>query len=120
VNRNVARLADLECSFRFLDESLNQQLLRLVEKASIPHRVGRDDVIHFAAEEEERIENHVISQLRGSVFLEWQVLSCPPDWVEKNREHMEENDIPYREELIDDQLAFLRPKSVRPHAWKLA
>lgn len=106
-------------SFRFLDDDLNQRLLALVRKSDVPHRIDKHGTLHYTEREEEFLENDLICVVRDQVFASWQILSCPKDWTDRYRAYMIKHVIPFREELIDDEVRFLLPRNVRPLSWKL-
>jgi len=108
-----------EKSFRFRDDRLNREFLTLLRKRGVKHRVARDGVIHYAADDEDVVDNDVICQIRDGVFPEWQVLTCPRDWIPRYTDYMQDHGIPFSEELSDGELWFLLPRRHRPHAWKL-
>src|SRR5581483_9029024 len=55
-------------SFKFVDESLNQQLLTLLKKRKIQHEVDKQGLILYSPEDEEVVENDVIGAIRDKVF----------------------------------------------------
>jgi tRNA G46 methylase TrmB len=107
-------------SFKFVDGHLNRRVLSLMKKARINHVMTDDGVAHFSPDDEELVENDLLGSIRNEVFSSWQILSCPRDWTERYRQYMLHHDIPFREELENDQLCFLLPLKYRPHSWKLA
>ena len=106
-------------SFRFLDDGLHRQFLALLKKRGIKHRVGRDGTVHYSEDDEEFIENELISPIRDGVFRAWQVLTCPREWIPRYRQYMRDHHVPFREELSNKELWFLLPRKHRPHQWKL-
>jgi hypothetical protein len=106
-------------SFKFSDQRLNRQLLSLIKKACIKHRVATDGTIHYSSRDDELFENELVERIRSSVFPSWQVLSCPKGWAERYEGYMLKHGVPFREELIDGQVSFLIPRKHRPHTWKL-
>ena len=108
-----------DSSFRFVDDELNNRLLRLVEKADVVHRVDRNGVIHYRAQDAEVMENDLICAVREQACRSWQVLSCPSEWTARYKLYMSVHGISYHEELIDDQISFLLPRKYRPNTWKL-
>jgi hypothetical protein len=110
---------DMKCTFRFLNNPLNKQLISLLKKAKVKHSLDQNDVIHYQPDDEEMIENEFISSVRSKTFSSWQLLSCPQEWVEIYKSYMNRHKIKFAEELIDGRVNFLIPRSVRPHSWKL-
>jgi hypothetical protein len=106
-------------SFRFLNEDLNHQLLVFLKKAKVKHEVGKDGVNHYSPEDEEVVENELISPIRDKPFSSWQVLTCPGDWTSRYKEYMSEHRIPYLEKVSNRDLWFLLPRKYRPHRWKV-
>lgn len=106
-------------SFKFLDEALNQRLLGLLRGAKIDHAVDADGVIHYSADDEEVVDNELISSVRDEVFPAWKVVTCPRDWRGRYRDYMIRHGVPFREELSNGELWFLIPRKYRPHSWKL-
>jgi hypothetical protein len=106
-------------SFRFVEDDLNRRLITLLKENAIRHSVDKNGVIHYSPDDEESVENDLISSIRNCVFPSWQVLSCPKNWTKRYKEYMTEHDIPFKEELIDGQLWFLLPQKHRPQRWKL-
>lgn len=105
--------------FKFIDNSANKVFLRLLKQSGLKHRVDKDGMAQYSATIEKEVENEVIGQVRSRIFDSWQVLSCPADWVSRYRNYMKRHDIAYVEEMLDDEIDFLIPKSYRPHTWKL-
>ena len=110
---------DLTYSFRFLDSGLNRKLIELVKKSRVEHFIDKEGAVHYAPDDEETVGNDLICSIRDRVFASWQILTCPSDWVEQYRIYMDRNAVPYREELVNNELVFLIPGSYRPHTWKL-
>ena len=106
-------------SFKFLDESLNQQLITRLKKAEIQHDVDGDGVVYYSPDDEEVVENGFICSIRDKVFPAWQVLTCPRDWIVRYKQYMSQYEIPFREELSNGELWFLLPRKYRPDRWKL-
>src|SRR5436190_17369824 len=106
-------------SFRFLDERLNRLLIVLLEKQGIRHSVSKDGVILYSPGDAEIVENELIKSIRDQVFSPWQIISCPKNWTRRYRRYMTIHEVPFVEELIDNQLCFLIPRTYRPHSWKL-
>jgi len=106
-------------SFKFVDESLNQQLLTLLKKGKIQHDVDKQGLIFYSPEDEEVVENDLISAIRDKVFPSWQVVTCPREWITQYKNYMIRNKIPFQEELSNGELWFLLPRKYRPHRWKL-
>jgi hypothetical protein len=107
-------------SFRFMDDSLNRKLIKLLQlKARGRFEIQPDGTIRYPREEEDLIGNDVICAVRNAAFPTWQVLSCPADWIDSYRSYMAEKKIPYREEIRDRSLRLLIPRNYRPHSWKL-
>jgi uncharacterized protein len=106
-------------SFKFMDNNLNKRLLSLLKGAKVHHIVDKDGVVRYSPQDEEVVGNELIGSLRNKVFPAWQLLSCPPDWIERYRCYMARHGIEFKEELINRQLCFLLPRKHRPHSWKL-
>lgn len=109
----------MDLSFKFIDDQLNDALLALLKKAKAKYRVTSENVICYGPEDEDLIENELISQIRDTVFPSWQLVSCPPDSVGAYRHYMLQHEVPFKEELIDNEISFLIPRSYRPHSWRL-
>jgi hypothetical protein len=106
-------------SFRFAEDDLNRRLIALLKRNEIRHSVDKNGVIHYSPEDEELVENDLISSIRTRVFSSWQVLTCPKEWAERYKQYMARHDIPFKEEWSHGQLWFLLPQKFRPHRWKL-
>jgi hypothetical protein len=111
---------DLTLSFKFADDDLNRRLITLLNEKEIRHFVDKNGIVHYSPEDEELVENEVIGSIRDQVFPSWQVLTCPKGWTERYRQYMTLHGIPFREELVLDEIWFLIPGKYRPHSWKLA
>jgi len=109
----------LDLSFRFANEKLNKRLIARLESASIRHKVDRNGSIRYSSNDESFVENELIGEIRTSIFRSWQILSCPPDWVDRYIAYLTRHDLPYVEEWIDEQKCLLLPRHLRPHRWKL-
>lgn len=107
-----------DCRFRFVDSALNRLFIARVKKSLIAHFIDENCVVHYPQESEAVMENDIITSVRNRVFPRWQVLTCPPDWVERYRHYMTTHGIPFREELSNNELWFLIPRECRPHQWK--
>jgi len=107
-----------ERSFAFLDGDLQNQLIALVKRAGISHRIDKKGVIHYRSADEQVMGNELICSIRSKVFTRWQTLSCPEDWVGRYRGYMERRRIPFVEELHDGDVGFLLSQEFRPHSWK--
>src|SRR5437870_4797416 len=97
-------------AFRFADEALNQRLIQLLAKTGVQHRVAKDGTIHYSPNDEETVENDLISSIRDDVFSGWGILFCPASWAASYREYMSRREIPFKEELRNEQLCFLIPR----------
>jgi hypothetical protein len=106
-------------SFKFLNDKLNLRLIGLLKKANIDYTVDRDGVILYSSSDENLVGNELIRTIRNEVFPDWQLLSCPKDWIERYKRYMTYKHVEFREELINNQLCFLLPRKYRPHSWKL-
>ena len=109
----------LDTSFRFVDDHLNDCLRQLITQTKLDHRIDRDGVIHYRAQDAEALENDVICSVRDQAFDSWQILSCPADWTDQYKRYMSAHEIPFHEELIDNEICFLLPRKYRPNKWKL-
>ncbi len=107
-------------SFKFMNVKLNDQLHSLLREGGVKHAVGRDGVVRYSPAEEEFVENEIICAIRDSVFSSWQMLACPAEWTSRYKAYMKQHEVPFEEELIDNELWFLIPQKYRPHSWKLA
>jgi hypothetical protein len=106
-------------TFKFLDDDLNQQLIVLLKKAKIKHDVGKDGIVHYFPDDEEVVENDVICSIRDKALPFWQILTCPRDWTVRYQKYMNHYEIPFHEELSNEELWFLLPRKYRPDRWKL-
>ncbi|HEX3997531.1 MAG TPA: hypothetical protein VHX65_03160 [Pirellulales bacterium] len=106
-------------SFKFGDEDLNSRLLALLKKSHIKHSVDKQGVIHYPSGEADLVENDLLCSVRDAVFPRWQVLTCPPEWIESYKLYMRGHQIPFHEELSNGKVWFLLPRRFRPHRWKL-
>ncbi len=109
----------MDYSFKFVDDTLNRQLVALLRRSGARFRVDSKGTIRYSKNDVEFIENDVISRVRTSVFPTWQIISCPSNWAPRYKEYMLQRNVPFVEELIDNQLCFLIPRIYRPHSWKL-
>lgn len=108
-----------EYTFRFVDEELNGKLLTLLEKAAVEHTVDNNGVVHYSIADEDRIGNELICSIRDRQFPSWQIVDCPPEWVDSYKEYMRQRDICFVEELTDGRVSFLISDHYRPGSWKL-
>jgi hypothetical protein len=108
-----------QTSFRLRDDALNQRLLARLKKGGVQFDVGKDGTIHYAPDDEEGLESNFIGPVRDSVFPSWQVLTCPPAWVDRYKQYMTKHAIPFRIEESNGELWFLLPGKYRPLRWKL-
>ena len=115
----IEEIMDLTHSFRFGDDDVNRRLIAQLKKTGLRHSVDKFGVIHYSPEDEEQIENDILSSIRSRIFASWQVLSFPKEWAETYRRYMTQHGIPFAEEWIDGQLGFLIPGKYRPERWKL-
>ena len=109
----------MDYSFKFISEDLNRRLIDLLKKSGAKFTVDSRGVVHYSKEQERFIENEVIAQIRGTVFTKWQIISCPSGWAPRYKQYMLQHEVPFAEELIDNQSCFLIPRAYRPHSWKL-
>jgi len=106
-------------SFQFSDNKLNHRLLALLRKSKIKHEVDESGIIHYSPDADEVVEYDLICSIRDKVFPSWQLLTCPPAWVERYKRYMRNHGIPFYEELSNGEAWFLLPRRHRPHRWKL-
>jgi hypothetical protein len=107
-------------SFRFADADLNEKLIALLKKrANGKFSVDAKRVVHYSHEHEDLIGNELICAIRAGAFSSWQIVSFPVGWTDSYKHYMTEHGVPFREELRDNELRFLIPRSFRPHSWKL-
>ena len=118
LNRGASEMAKRH-SFRFVDDELNEELIRLLKKARVIHRVDGGGIIHYSPDDEDLIGNNLICSIRDRLFPSWQIVSCPPEWTDSYRQYMAQHDIPFVEEASGHDRRFLIPSRYRPHSWKL-
>jgi hypothetical protein len=106
-------------TFRFLDDALNQRLLALLRKGDVRYDVAKDGTVRYAPGDEEVVESEFIGPVRDSIFPNWQVLTCPPAWVERYQQYMNEQGIPFTVEASNGEVWFLLPRKYRPYRWKI-
>ena len=109
----------MNITFKFVNEKLNHSLILLLKKAKLKFKISAQNLIHYATQDEERIENEIICKIRDKAFPTWQLLSCPAEAAPLYKQYMVSHQIPYEIELCDSEIGFLLPRSYRPHAWKL-
>src|SRR5205807_4439755 len=103
-----------------VNDDLNRQLLGLLKaKARGKFTTDATGAVHYAHHDEDLIANDLISSVRDSVFHLWQVVHCPAHWTESYKRYMSEHKVPFTEEIRDDELRFLIPRSYDPHSWEL-
>jgi hypothetical protein len=107
-------------SFRFADDKLQKELVVSIGELRRPFRLGKDATVYYPRKAEADFENELICPIRDKVFRNWQLLFCPQSAVNAYRTYMRRRGIPYQEEITNDEVAFLLPKTVRPHAWKVS
>lgn len=105
-------------TFRFGDEESNRKLIAALRSAKINHAVSKDGTVRYSKADEESIESELISPIRDELFASWQIATCPEDWIERYRDYMNRNEIPFVEEVINGEVWFLLPRKFRPHLWK--
>jgi len=106
-------------SFRFCDEKLQDQLLRLVKEMNLPISVGQRGDIRYPNRLVLLIENELISSLRYQMFPKWQIITCPRNWITRYRTYIFKHKVPCVEEVASGKVWFLVPGRFRPHQWKL-
>src|SRR5487761_1666332 len=106
-------------SFKFLKRDLNRAFIRLVKKARIDHIVAKDGLVRYSSDDEERMDNEIVSAVRKMAFPSWQVVSCPREWTGCYRAYMTRHRIPFVQEKSNDEICFLIPRKYRPHSWKI-
>lgn len=106
-------------SFRFVDDDLNDRLVSLVKKAGVRHQISPDGAIRYSYDDEDRVENELIRSIRDHVFSSWQIVACPPAWIDRYMQYMTQHKILFFEECADGERWFLIPAKHRPHLWKL-
>jgi hypothetical protein len=106
-------------SFRFLDKALNGRLAGLLKRAQIDHYIDEHGMAHYAAHDDEAVEDRVICPIRDEVFSAWQVITCPSRWRGRYRDYMKRHGVPFAEELSNGAVWFLIPRKYRPHTWRL-
>ena len=106
-------------SFKFLKDARNNRFIAALKKAGIRHTVDNRGIVRYSPDDEDVVEDNIISSIRGSVFSSWQILCCPKSWVQAYRDYMTARGIPFAEELIDNETCFLIHRRYRPHSWKL-
>ena len=107
-------------SFRFLNGSMNAQLRHLLLENKIDHSVSDNGLIFYRLQDEEFIENELISSIRNKLFPLWQILFCPEEDRDGLLGYMKARNIRYEVEIMDGKLTFLLPAQYRPHSWKYA
>ena len=107
------------CSFKFVDDALNNRLRVLLQKAGIRHTVEKNGSVRYCSADEDLVENDLLSSIRNEVFPSWQVLTCPRGWAARYKQYMTARDIPFKEEVANNKVWFLIPGNYRPHSWKL-
>jgi hypothetical protein len=110
---------NLTYSLKFVDDKLNHELISLLAKAGVKHRIGKEGIIHYSPDDEEVVGNKILPGIRNKLFSSWQIISCPQDWAERYRRYMIRHDVSFVEELIDNQMCFLVSRRHRPHSWQL-
>jgi hypothetical protein len=108
-----------ERTFRFRDKRLNERLVEILAASQARFTTDTLGQIVYPENDEEFIENELISSVRREVFPSWQVVTCPDDWVERYKAYMLKNNIPFEEEFADGERWFLIPGRYRPHSWAL-
>jgi hypothetical protein len=106
-------------SFKFLDDQLNRDLLKVLKRAKIAHSVDKNGCVIYSVDDKLVVENELIRIIRLRVFPSWAIITCPENWISVYKEYMLQRDIPFTEELHDGDLWFLIEGKRRPHQWKL-
>ena len=106
-----------QISFRFLNPSLNKKLVASLKKAKVVHTTDASGTIRYSPQFDNQVQNEILPKIRDGVFDSWQLVSCPKNWVSRYKDYMQNHEVPYREELADNELWFLIPRSYRPHKW---
>src|SRR5437764_6764170 len=107
----------LSRNFRFLNDRLNCFFIHLMLESGLRVNVDDNGVVYFDPADEGAVED-LLAKIRGARFDDWQILSCPVDWVNKYRQEMKQREVPYIEELNDGQVEFLLPQKYDPHEWQ--
>jgi hypothetical protein len=105
-------------SFRFMNDSLNRRLLKLLKSHGIKFIVDRQGSIHYSSSVETAFSK-LVSRVRNSAFPEWQLLTFPTSWKIQYTNYMAEHSIPYFREIANGRVWYLLAKRYRPHRWKL-
>lgn len=87
-------------SFRFQSDELNHDLIDLIKNTEVPHSIDDQEVIHYAACDDESLED-LICQIRDQLFDAWRLLMCPADCVKLYRKYMKKNQVPFHEEITE-------------------
>jgi hypothetical protein len=103
----------MPCSFKFLRNDLQQQLLRLFRASGIKHVIDQNAIVHYSSEDEDVVENHLIKSIRDKIYPSWQVLSVPQDWATRYRNYMKSHQISFEEELVNGDGCFLIHQRLR-------
>ena len=104
-------------TFRFLDEQLQNRLQAALDEAAVPYCSDDAGAIAYSSADEEVVDD-VISDIRHSVFSEWALLSCPADWIQRYRDYMATRQIPFVEEMNDGEVWFLVSSHVDTDQWE--
>jgi len=108
-----------QITFRFNNQTLNKKLLALFKKYRVTHSADKSGTIRYSPKSEEFVQNELIAKVRGTAFPSWQLISCPNGWAQRYKDYILQHDIPFHEEVADNELWFLIPRNYRPHAWVL-
>jgi hypothetical protein len=104
--------------FRFARAELNRRLIDRLRVGPLDHAVRADGGVEYRSGDEERFED-ILSQVRGGIFPDWQVLSFPPGWAARYRAALAARSVEYEEEINNGDVEFLLAGHHEPHAWKV-
>ncbi len=118
-------VSDFDSTFRFVDESLQRELLGLAEVSGAPHTVDADGTLRYSSADEQDVWDDLICSVRDRLFPEWRIFTLEgddvlrPEETEPYRRYMLDHNIPHYEERHNGFTWFLIPDDQDSHEWEV-
>ena len=118
-------VSDFDSTFRFVDESLQRELLGLAAASGAPHAVDADGSLRYSSANEPHVWDDLICSARDRLFPEWRIFTLEgddiprPQETEAYRRYMLDHGIPHHEERHNGFTWFLIPDDQDSHEWEV-
>ena len=94
-------------TFKFLDQSLQQRLVKAIDKKGVRYSLSRKREIVYEGSQDERVENAICSLRRIVIRGRWKIITCPRDWIDRYVAYMTRRRIAFYVEISDGETWFL-------------